>query len=141
MTRGLSLSNPGNIRISDQHWLGKLTPSRDPDFETFDSIEHGIRAVAMLVLSYYFEHGLNTITGIISRYAPPSENNTASYIMSVCDRTGFDADAPLDLERQDELFAIVSAICDHEQGSAIEAVSADQFKTGISLALSTLTTN
>ncbi len=135
--RGLRVNNPGNIRSSDAHWLGKLTPSRDDDFETFDTIEHGIRAAAMIVLNYFREHGLTTITGIVSRWAPPTENNTASYIMDVCDRCGFDADAPLNLEAEDDLLAVVHAICDHEQGSAIEAVTPDQFKTGVAMALAT----
>ena len=93
----------------------------------------------MLVLNYSHEHELDTITSIINRWAPSTENNTSAYIMDVCDRTGFDADAHLNLADEDDLLAVVHAICDHEQGSAIDAVTPGQFQVSVQAALATLT--
>lgn len=134
MTRGMAICNPGNIRISDQHWLGKITPSADPDFETFDSIEHGIRAIAKILLTYDSE-GVDTITGIINKWAPPSENPTAAYIDNVCDRTGFNADAQLDLTSIGDLQPVITGMIDQEQGGNV--CTDDQIKAGCLMALDT----
>lgn len=116
MTIGLRLNNPGNIRVTAAHWLGKITPSRHEEFETFDTPEHGIRALAVNLLTYYNRYHLGTIRQIITRWAPPSENPTAAYINDVCDRTGFDADASIDLTNEEDLKSLVVAIITQEQG-------------------------
>ncbi len=115
MPRGISHNNPGNIRISLTAWHGKITPSKDPDFETFDVPENGIRAIAKILLTYAKE-GVNTITAIISKWAPSSENDTQSYINDVSKRTGFDANASLDMHNLADVIPLVQAIIFHENG-------------------------
>lgn len=114
MSRGISNNNPGNIRISSAPWQGKLVPSRDPDFESFDMPEHGLRALAKVLITY-FHQGLNTIDDIISKWAPPDENNTDAYIDSVSDAVGIDSDITL-IPDADTLAKLVSAIVQHENG-------------------------
>jgi len=138
MTRGIRLCNPGNIRISPQHWLGKLDPSTDPEFEDFHNMIYGIRAMALLILNYYRISGLDTIRKVVEKYAPPSENPTNAYIDNVSDRTGFDPDAVLDLEEKDDLLAVVKGMCDQEQGAAIAQVSDEQFSAGVDMALASI---
>jgi hypothetical protein len=116
MTLGIAINNPGNVRISSTGWQGKLTPSRDPEFETFDTPEHGLRAVARILLTYFEEYKLNTIEGIIAKWAPDSENDTDAYIDDVSDRTGFDSDQVLTPDAP-TLTALVKAITFHENGS------------------------
>lgn len=116
MTRGIKNNNPGNIRKSGSVWQGKIIPSSDPDFEEFDNAIDGIRALAKIILKYYKSYGLSTITGIISRYAPGSENDTAAYIADVALRTGFDKDTDLNIGDPQILASIVSAIIWHENG-------------------------
>lgn len=116
MTRGERNNNPGNIRVSNQLWLGKIIPSSDPDFEQFDTPEHGIRAIAKIILSD-FHHGINTITGIITRWAPQSDNNpTAAYIENVSGISGYDPDSPLLLTSLDDLWPVVKGIITQENG-------------------------
>ena len=115
MTRGIEINNPGNIRISPAHWVGKVTPSRDPDFETFDTPEHGMRAMAKILLTDFREHGLKTIAGIVRSWAPPSENHTAAYAKSVSDRTGYGLSEELEPDA-DTLSDLVYAIAFQEQG-------------------------
>ena len=73
-------------------WKGKAT---DVDgFVQFTSPEMGIRAAARTLKSYR-KKGLTTLTGIINRFAPGSENNTESYIHSIEQMIGVNRNVPL----------------------------------------------
>ncbi len=147
MTRGEKINNPGNIRLSDQHWVGKIYPSSDADFEQFDTPEHGIRAMAKILLTY-FHNGINTIgdtydtngtfrRGIISTWAPASDNNpVAAYVENVCSRSGYNENACLMLTSLHDLSPVIFGMIDQEQGGCI--YSMDQIETGCRMALGTL---
>lgn len=79
--RGIRNNNPGNIRLGNE-WKGEAL-GIDNAFETFTSIEFGIRAIFKLIDTYVKKYQLETIQGIISRFAPPHENATANYINGV----------------------------------------------------------
>ena len=104
-------------------------PSRDEAFETFDTPEHGIRAGVKLLLTYFHKYGLKTIREIISRFAPPSENDTESYIAHVSLETGIPDDEALDLDDPYILAAVAMAIIKHEQGK--QPYTAAQFMRGV----------
>lgn len=133
-TRGERLNNPGNIRISNQSWVGKIEPSSDAEFEQFDTPEHGIRAMAKIILTYY-HNGINTIDGVVTKWAPPSENPTAAYIENVCSRCGYQATAKLMFTSLDDLAPVIMGMIDQEQGGCIYSMS--QIETGCKLALGT----
>lgn len=80
--RGLRNNNPFNIKKSRFTWLGKVS-GLDPTFETFKTIDFGLRCGLKLLLTYV-SRGINTPYKIIHRYAPTSENNTQNYISFVC---------------------------------------------------------
>lgn len=82
-------------------------------------------------MTYYNKHGLKTIRGIISRWAPPSENHTENYINVVAKRAGYSADAEIDICDQDAMIAIVSAMSFVENG--VEA-NEDEIRQGYLLA-------
>ena len=92
MSRGLSNCNPGNIRQSKVRYKGEVQPSRDPAFKQFESLAWGYRAVFVLLHTYRVRHGLRTVRGMISRWAPPVENHTEAYIRAVAADTGIDPD-------------------------------------------------
>ena len=110
----ININNPGNIRISNTQWQGKISPSHDAQFETFDTPDNGIRAMAKILITY-FDRGLNTIEAIITAWAPPSENDTDTYIDAVSDDSGFDSDQVLTLDAS-TLEALIPAIIKHENG-------------------------
>ena len=58
-------------------------------FCKFESLEWGIRAAFCLLRTYSRKYHLNCIADIITRWAPPSENDTSRYICNVCRWTGF----------------------------------------------------
>ena len=91
MTRGERNNNPLNIRrVVGSHWKGEIvTPIEDRQFCQFTTLEHGIRAAYQILDTYRRKYHAVCIEDIISRWAPPSENDTEAYIRSVCTLTGF----------------------------------------------------
>lgn len=89
--RGMRDNNPANIRRTSEAWVGELSradveaagATYDPDFEQFSSIRYGVRALGRLLQTYSTKYALNTVRGIVSRFAPPSENDTEDYIAEV----------------------------------------------------------
>lgn len=91
MSRGLRNNNPGNIRVSQNAWKGKIVGAQKKDkvFEEFVSMAYGYRALLINVRTYIRRDGINTIRGIITRWAPPEDrNNTEGYIKAVCKSMG-----------------------------------------------------
>lgn len=86
--RGLRNNNPGNLRLSKDKWKGLRSKQEDKEFFQFVSIEYGYRALIITLQNYRRKHNCWTIREFITRYAPPSENNTESYIETVCKKMG-----------------------------------------------------
>lgn len=84
-TRGQRNKNPLNIRRGKDNWLGQdNTPAqRDPEFYQFKTMAYGYRAAAKTLRTFQRKHRLTTLEGLISRWAPQSENNTRGYIARV----------------------------------------------------------
>jgi len=85
--RGIRNHNPGNIRRSADPWQGLAKDQNDDAFFQFAEPKWGIRALARVLISYQDRHGLRTVRGIVSRWAPPVENKTSSYIDHVARRS------------------------------------------------------
>ncbi len=115
--RGIRNNNPGNIRITNTAWQGKVKENTDGAFEQFISMEYGIRALIVTLRTYIGKHKCDTIRKIINRYAPSVENNTGAYIKAVAVRTGIDTDERL-IPDINTLSRIVEAICFHENGGS-----------------------
>ena len=94
MTLGERNNNPLNIRrVAGQRWKGEVLPSIQGgdgggSFVRFESIEFGLRAAFVLLRTYSAKYHANCIRDIISRWAPPTENDTEKYIKNVCLWTG-----------------------------------------------------
>lgn len=116
--RGILLNNPFNIRISNNPWIGKMVPSRDKDFEQFAIMENGIHAGLKILVNYCKLDGLQTIQGIIKRWAPASENPTGNYIGFVCHACACNPDDIVNIGDPAFLGKLASAIIEFEQGSS-----------------------
>ena len=85
--RGLKNNNPLNIRHSKDQWQGASIPQTDKDFVQFKTMAYGYRAAWRTLHTYYKRlrdrKKLFTVENIISRWAPPTENDTKAYIRSV----------------------------------------------------------
>ena len=94
--RGLRNNNPLNIRRSADKWQGLKAQQEDREFFQFSEMKWGWRAAFRLLChTYYGKYKLRTIRAIITRWAPPKENDTQYYIRSVAERTGIGADREL----------------------------------------------
>lgn len=67
-------------------------------------------------LQAYGKQGVNTLAGVISKWAPPNENNTQAYIQDVSQRLGVKPDQPIDLSNPAVRQAISTGIMLHENG-------------------------
>ncbi|MGX4910967.1 hypothetical protein ACUYGN_17420 [Enterobacter chengduensis] len=130
--RGIRNNNPGNLEYSKTNpWVGQT--GDDGRFAKFETPEHGIRALGRNLLSYQ-RQGIDTVSDIINRWAPPSDNNnTDAYIKAVCAQLGVTADQQLDASNPDTLKALCAAIIQHENGS--QPYSDQRLSTGVSAAI------
>ncbi len=123
MTRGIRNHNPGNIRIGGR-WQGlaarhEMTneQKREKAFCVFRSPEWGIRALVKIIYTYERKYSLDTVAGIIARWAPPVENDTSSYITQVAFAMDVEQDEPLNVRSDNTMRLLVRAIIKHENGS------------------------
>lgn len=85
-TRADRNNNPGNIkRTAENTWQGqvaceKIDQAKEKVFACFKDKEAGYRALILLLYNYSRIYNLHTISGILNRYAPASENDTIRYI-------------------------------------------------------------
>lgn len=128
-TRGVRNNNPGNVRrVKGVTWQGQAAHQADVEFVTFQSAQYGVRALARTLLTYDKAHGVNSVRGIISRWAPPNgyangrsyKQNTGAYIDAVAAGLGralgrtINVDAALDVDTFAVMRPLVVAIIAHE---------------------------
>ena len=102
LPRGIRNNNPLNIRRSRDQWKGLSREQNDPSFCQFESLEWGWRAAFyLLTRTYYHKYRLYTIRAIISKWAPPRENKTESYIFNVSRLTGIAPDEPIGIPSEE----------------------------------------
>lgn len=114
LSRGIRNNNPGNLTGDDQ-WQG-LVGKDDGGYLKFDTPENGLRAMAIDFRNQQDKHGLNTVSDIISKYAPPNTNNTASYIKGVSASMGVQPDQKIDLHDPETMHRMMDAVIRHENG-------------------------
>lgn len=127
------VNNPGNIRP-----VGSST-----GFQQYDSPSDGVTAIDNNLKAYQ-KKGVTTLGGIISRWSPPSENNTPALIANAAKFTGLDPSQPLDVTNNTAHLELVrNAILRQEGngGSSQAQPSADSIMGGIGAALEMPTVN
>lgn len=130
MARGIRNNNPGNIRRSADAWRGLSSEQLDPEYFTFVAPVYGIRAMARILRNYESRYGLNTVEGIISRWAPPNENITGAYVKHVAEKLNIDPRTQFTVSSK--LHELIKAIILHENG--MQPYQDETIKEGISLA-------
>lgn len=116
--RGIRNNNPLNIRIGNT-WLGESANPVDQEFEEFVSMEYGLRAAFLILRRYIRRYKKNTVTSIVSTWAPHNENNTLRYIDTVCHKTGLEPTQPIDYEDGVTMCKLVAAMAFVECGQPI----------------------
>ena len=114
VNRGIRNNNPLNIRKGN-NWVGE-SESRDNEFETFSHHKYGFRAAAKLIRNYQKRYGLNTVSLIIGRWAPPNENDTGNYAQFVANQLKVGLNEPLDVRDNNKLAQLLHAMSIMEVG-------------------------
>jgi hypothetical protein len=85
---------------SNQFNVGNMRPvGSSTGFQQPSSYEEGIKSMDDNLKAYGTKHKINTLRGVISRYAPPTDkNDTEGYIKFVAERTGLKPDQEIDLQ-------------------------------------------
>lgn len=124
LPRGIRNNNPLNIRKGN-NWQGERQPQTDNAFEEFKSMEYGVRAGFKLIRNYMSGYNgltqkFNTIEKIVSRWAPPSENNTRAYASRVSKLTGIPSTQKLSFINKKQMVSLVDAMIQVECGQTID---------------------
>lgn len=105
-----------NIRYNSHiKWKGQTGSFRG--FCNFESVDYAVRACAIMLLQSYRQRGCFTVRSIITRFAPPFENDTEKYISFVCGFCHFSDDN--DLNYIDLYYPLIVAIAKYETGTNI----------------------
>lgn len=106
-TRAWRNLNPGNIRYSEfSRNAGAI--GQAGGFAVFPDEETGTRAISLLLRGQSYNN--LTIARAITRYAPPSENNTAAYHRRIQQITGLNINRRISDLSDGELSRVVDAI-------------------------------
>lgn len=116
LPRGLRNCNPGNIRITKDKWQGLRKVQTDKSFFQFIEMRWGYRALMRTLQNYRKRHGCMTIADFINRWAPPSENDTGSYISRVCKEMQVPNSYVPDVDDKNVMCAFAAAISQVENG-------------------------
>ena len=126
--RGLRNNNAGNIRLGSD-WQGMKEVQTDKSFVQFVEPVYGIRAINRILRTYQNVYGINTVRGVINKWAPPNENDTESYVLSVALRMGVGTDQIIILSDYAE--PLTKAIIKHENG--LQPYSDELIATGVQM--------
>ncbi|QHP58537.1 lytic transglycosylase domain-containing protein [Pectobacterium carotovorum] len=116
LKRGERNNNPGNLNFAGQ--AGATLERPGGRFARFDTAFDGLRAMGRQ-LSLYAQRGINTVEGIISTWAPSSENDTGAYVKAMAKRLGVHPQAALNLQNPQVLGGLMNGIIHHENGRNI----------------------
>lgn len=113
----LRYNNPGALEFKP--WMTQYGArlGENGRYAAFDSPDQGYAVMGKVLDTYQNKHGLNTVSGIVNRWAPPTvdNNSTSGYIASVAKRLGVDPNAPLTPEHRTPLMQAMAA---YEAGTA-----------------------
>ena len=119
----LRYNNPGAVEFKP--WMSQYGARLGPNgrYAQFDSPDQGYQVMGRVLDTYRDKHGLNTVSGIINRWAPANvdNNSTSSYAASVAKSLGIDPNAPLTPEQRPSL---MRAMASYEAGRAPAALPA-----------------
>jgi hypothetical protein len=117
--RGIRNNNFGNIEDGP---FARGLPGyvgSDGRFAQFATPDAGMNAMDSLLQGYGSKHGINTISGIIGRWAPTNDgNDVGAYAAHVAKRVGVDPNQPIDLSDPSVRKIIAPAMAEFENGAA-----------------------
>ncbi|WP_043614291.1 hypothetical protein [Chromobacterium violaceum] len=112
--RGIRNNNPGNLNFAHQ---AGATKEAGPGgrFAVFKDAQTGLNALSRQ-LQLYAGRGLDSVSQMISQFAPPSENNTKAYIAKVSKALGVSKTDALNMRDPRVVQTMMDAIIKVENG-------------------------
>ncbi|WP_141339698.1 hypothetical protein [Bradyrhizobium sp. USDA 3458] len=124
--RGIRNNNPLNIEAGTFTQGQPGYAGSDGRFARFSTPDQGAAAAGKLLDTYNTKYGLNTVNGIIGRWAPTSDgNNVSAYAADVSRRMGVDPNSPLDMANPDVKRSLIGAMAQYENGRPVQIASLD----------------
>lgn len=114
-TSGYKCCNPLNVKVFGNKWNG-LIGQDERGHGIFSRPEEGIRAGVKVLQSYSNKYGINTIEGIISRFAAADPATLRAYVDNVSHASGYAPDEQLDVTNPDVLRKIIPPMIRQEIG-------------------------
>jgi hypothetical protein len=110
-------SNPGAVEFKP--WMQRYGATVGPNgrYAQFPNQDAGYAVMGKILDTYQNKHGLNTVSGIVNRWAPSNvdNNSTSTYIAKVAAAVGIDPNQPITPEQRPVL---MKAMADYEAGRA-----------------------
>jgi hypothetical protein len=122
--RSIRTNNPGAMNYGPfaQKWGAISTDGR---LAVFPDQETGFKAMGGLLDLYRDKHGLDSVSGIINRWAPRQydNNSTDTYIRTVASKLGVDPNTPVSPDKRN---ALMEAMATYEAGRPVTMGGASQ---------------
>ncbi|MGF6764069.1 hypothetical protein P3T24_004400 [Paraburkholderia sp. GAS33] len=108
-------SSAGALGVRNNNF-GNLKDPNTGQFQQFATPQQGIQAADSNLLAYQTKHGIDTIDGIVNRWAPQGDgnNNPTAYAATVAKATGIAVDQKVDLTDPATRTKILDAMFDVE---------------------------
>ena len=140
--RGLRNNNPLNIRRTADRWEGAAVTQTDKSFVQFSTMAYGYRAAWKILDNYWLDFSRRrvpyTLRNIIARWAPPTENDTESYIRTVVSLSALGGNEsiprPLSAHHLDKTARLIAAMTCVENGIGMDKVDMEAVWKGYDLA-------
>lgn len=104
-------NNPGALFWDGStNWQGlDKSKTKSGQIIYFESVDYGIRAQLMTLKNYYKKHGIDTLIGITTRYAPygHGNNNPAAYAQTLASCMGMNTTDKFNLDSNRNLLAAI----------------------------------
>lgn len=136
-TSGYKGCNPLNVKVFGNKWRG-LIGQDERGHAIFSRPEEGIRAGVKVIQTYANKYGLNTIEGILSRFAAADSLTMGAYVDNVSHASGYAPNEPLDVKDPEVFKRIIPAMIQQEIGGV--PYSDETINEGVQRAFGTSTT-
>lgn len=121
--RGIRNNNPLNLEASAFTQARPGFSGSDGRFGQFATPDQGLAAADKLLASYG-QRGINTIAGVINRWAPANDGNPVSaYAQFVAQKAGVDPNTPINLSDPSVRAKILPAMAEFENGRPVQVAS------------------
>ena len=132
--RGIRNNNPLNIEAGSFTSGQPGFTGSDGRYAKFETPEHGLAAADKLLVSYASK-GINTIGGIVNRWAPPGDNNpTSTYAGFVAKELGVDPDQNINMADPILRRKIALTMAKFENGREVQTAQQGGQPTGLQAA-------